>query len=85
MSDVEHLFMLAMFVSHLYVFFGEMSVYIFCTFFDWVVCFFDIDLHELFYVLEINLLSITSFANIFSHSVGCLFILFMVSLLCRSF
>ena len=31
------------------------------------------------YILEINPLSITLFANIFSHSVGCLFILFMVS------
>ena len=30
-------------------------------------------------VLEINTLSVTSFANIFSHSVGCLFILFLVS------
>ena len=31
------------------------------------------------YILEINLLSVASFANIFSHSEGCLFILFMVS------
>ena len=31
------------------------------------------------YILEINPLSVTSLANIFSHSVGCLFILFMVS------
>ena len=31
------------------------------------------------HILEINPLSVTSFANIFSHSVGCLFILFMVS------
>ena len=31
------------------------------------------------YIWEINLLSIASFANIFSHSEGCLFILFMVS------
>ena len=30
-------------------------------------------------VLEINPLSVASFANIFSHSVGCLVILFMVS------
>ena len=30
-------------------------------------------------VLEINTLSVASFANIFSQSVGCLFILFMVS------
>jgi len=32
-----------------------------------------------FYLLTINLLSGISFANIFSHSVGCLFILLMVS------
>ena len=31
------------------------------------------------YILEVNPLSVTSFANIFSHSVGCLFILFMAS------
>ena len=31
------------------------------------------------YILEINLLSVVSFANIFSHSEGCLFVLFMVS------
>ena len=31
------------------------------------------------YILEINPLSVTSFMNIFSHSEGCLFILFMVS------
>ena len=31
------------------------------------------------YILEINLLSIDLFANIFSHSEGCLFILFIVS------
>ena len=31
------------------------------------------------YILEINPLSVVSLANIFSHSEGCLFILFMVS------
>ena len=31
------------------------------------------------YILEIKPLSVASFANIFSHCVGCLFILFMVS------
>uniref|UniRef100_A0A8C6BKT1 Uncharacterized protein n=1 Tax=Monodon monoceros TaxID=40151 RepID=A0A8C6BKT1_MONMO len=30
------------------------------------------------YILEINPLSVVSFANIFSHSEGCLFVLFMV-------
>ena len=32
-----------------------------------------------FYILEINPLSIALFATIFSHSVGCLLILFMGS------
>ena len=40
--------------------------------------FFYIELHELF-ILEINPLSAGLFANIFSHSEGCLFILFMIS------
>ena len=31
------------------------------------------------YILEINLLSVALCANIFTHSVGCLFVLFMVS------
>ena len=31
------------------------------------------------YILEINRLSVASFATIFSHSEGCLFILFIVS------
>ena len=36
-----------MFVGYLYVFFGEVSVWVFCPFFDWVVCFSDIELREL--------------------------------------
>ena len=35
-------------LGHLYVFFGEMSIWIFHPFFDGVVCFLDIELHELF-------------------------------------
>ena len=31
------------------------------------------------YKLEINPLSVASFANVFSHSVGCLFVLFRIS------
>ena len=31
------------------------------------------------YILEINPLSVASLASIFSHSKGCLFVLFMVS------
>ena len=35
------------FVSHLYVFFGEMSAKFFGPFFDWVIYFSGIELHEL--------------------------------------
>ena len=34
------------FVSHLYVFFGEMSVSVFLPLFDWVVCFYVIELYK---------------------------------------
>ena len=37
------------------------------------------------YILEFNPLSVASSAVIFSHSEGCLFILFIASLLCKSF
>ena len=56
------------------------------SFFDWVflflfVCLFVLLLSSItcLNILEISPLSVASFANIFSHSVGCLFILFMVS------
>ena len=35
-------------VGCLYLFFGEISVWIFCLFSDWVVRFFDIELYEPF-------------------------------------
>ena len=65
-------------VGDLYILFGKMSIQIFCPLFNWVVCFFDIELYELLVYFEINPLSVASFANILSHSEGCLFILFMV-------
>ena len=40
--DTEHFFMC------LYVFFGKMSIHVFCPFFDWVVCVFNSELHDLF-------------------------------------
>ena len=43
-SDVEHPLVS---VGNLYIFFGEMSIKVFCPFLDWVVFFFDIELHEL--------------------------------------
>ena len=67
-----------MFVSQLYVFFEEMSILIFFPLFDWVVCFSGIQLYE-WYILEINPLSVVSFATIFSHSEGCHFTLLILS------
>ena len=37
------------------------------------------------YILDINSVSVISFANIFSHSVGCLFILSMISFAVQTF
>ena len=45
--------------------------------------FFDIELYELLFILEINPLSVALFANIFSHSIGCPFLLFMISFAVR--
>ena len=67
-----------MFISHLYVFFGEMSVYIFSPLFDWVFVFLALSCMRL-YILEINPLSVVSFAIIFSHSESFLFTLLIVS------
>ena len=55
-----------------------MSIYV-CPFLDWVVCFYGIEPHKLFVNFGDYPSSVASFANIFSHSQGCLFVLFMVS------
>ena len=74
-----------MFLGHLYVFFGEMSLQVPFSFFDWIVCFSGIDLYELLVYFEINPLSVVSFAIIFPHSEGCLFTFSQFPLLCKSF
>ena len=65
-------------IGHLYVFFGEISINVFCSFFNWAVCFLLLSCMSCQCILEIKPLSVTSFANIFSHSVGCLFSFFFV-------
>ena len=61
-----------MFISHLYVFFGEVSVQVFFLFFDWVVCFYGNELHEMLVYFGNESLSVVSFAVIFCHFEGCL-------------
>ena len=49
-SDVEHFFHVL--VGHLYIFFGEMSIYVFCPFFHWVVGSFAAELYSSSFILE---------------------------------
>ena len=48
---------------------------VFCSFFNHVVCFLILSCLSCIYILDINPLSVISFANIFSHSVDYIFIL----------
>ena len=69
-GNVEHPFMS---FSHLYVFFGEMSIQIFHPL---TGCFLILRCMSCQYILEMNTLSVALFANIFSHSEGCLWVSF---------
>ena len=79
-SDEEHvlMYLLAMSMSS-----TEISVPVLRPFHDWIVCFFAAEFNKIFidlgYFYLIGLLSDRSFANIFSHSVGCLLVLLTVS------
>ena len=75
-----------MLMGHLYVFFGR-KVYSdpLPIFLNWITYLFGVGLYESLYILDINSLSDTLFANIFSNSVDCLFILLIVSFAVQSF
>ena len=63
------------FMSHLYFFFGDR--WVFCPLFDRFV-FLVLSRMSCLYILNINPLSVVSFAIIFSHSEGSLFTLLIV-------
>ena len=41
MSDVEHFFHVS--VSHMEVFFGKVSIHVFCPFLHWIICFLGVE------------------------------------------
>ena len=74
-----------MFVSHLYVFFGESLFSSLALFLIESFMFLVLGCMSCLYIFEISSMSVASFAIIFSHSEGCLFTLLIVSFVVQKF
>ena len=67
-------------IGSLYMFFGELSAWICCPYFNWVIWLSIVELLVFLYILHTRPLSDISIANVFSQLIGCLFIFLIVSL-----
>ena len=71
-SDAETSFHVRIF--HLHILFGGSSVYVFCPFPNCTVCFFIIEFANPLHISDVSPLWHMWFANVFSQSVACIFI-----------